>query len=207
MRGFRRIAVVGGTFLLGGCASPVGNLIALQGEGASAGARLVAGVPVPQDARAVPAFASVDLAWVGPLAYVRGEAALLPPTPLFAGGSLGGGMHWQDRLALGGHVVMGEGAGWGADLSLRPWDKRPWVLAVSWTPSQRRVDSLADGRPRIGLAHDWQASLGWAPVADSLGGLMSVELGAQKAQAPGGWSGWLRISGALRFFAPTRKGP
>jgi len=195
---------VGAAALLWGCASPVGNLVALQGEGASAGARLVVGAPVPPDARAAPVFTSVDAAWVGPQTYVRGEASLLPPLPLFAGGSLGAGLHWRDRAALGGHVVMADGAGYGLDLSLRPWEKRAWVLGASWTPSQKRADSLY-ARPKIGLTRDWQMSLGWAPVADSQGGLISVELGAQKAASPGGWSGWLRLSGALQFFTPSRK--
>ncbi len=201
-----RFLFLAATGLLAGCAAPVGNLIALEGEGVHAGARLTAGFPVKPEVRSAPAFAAPEIAWVGRYAYVRGEAPLLPPVPWFAGGSLGCGLHWRDRAALGGHVIMASGAGTGFDLAVRPLGHHPWVTTASWTPAIRRSGDDYS-LPVTGQGHDWQFSLGWTPVPDSEAGVIAVELGTQRTGSTGDWSAFVRVSGSTRIFPHWSRTP
>ncbi|MEN9352957.1 MAG: hypothetical protein RL318_282 [Fibrobacterota bacterium] len=196
--------------LLWGCAVPVGNLAALQGEGLQLGTRLTASGPFPNDPDvdpAVPAAGTLYAAWVQPWWYAKGEAGLFPVAGLGTGGSLACGLHWQDRVALGGHVILNEGAGYGLDVALRPLQASPWVAGFSWTPQQLYPqDSVWTElpRPRVGIKRDMEWSLGWAPApSEQTDGALSVEMTLRHGGA--GWIAGVRLAAATRLFVP--KGP
>ena len=196
--------------LISGCAVPVGNLVALQGEGVHAGSRLTFGASpsLLSPSEPPPAFASLEAAWVMPVTYLRAETAVLPPGMLFSGGVLGAGLHWKDRVAVGGHIVLAHGANYGADLSIRPVDASPWILGSSFTPAQDGQEINVEGSiPKISGAHDLEISLGWSPPPDTSGGSVAIEIGLRQDTRHQDLAGWIRFSGSARLFDPLVRSP
>ena len=192
---------------LGGCAVPVGNLAALQGEGAQIGARFTAAGPLPSTSEvdpAVPAAGTVYATWVQPWWYLKGEAGIFPVASIGTGGSLAAGLHWQDRIALGSHLVINEGSDWGLDLAVRPFQAQPWVGGVSWTPQQFYPQDTSwenVPRPRVGHGKDLEWSLGWSPApANHQDGILSVETTLRHGSS--GWIAGVRLTAAARLLVP-----
>lgn len=195
--------------VLCGCAVPVGNLAALQGEGLQLGTRLTAAGPLPSQPEvdpAVPAAGALYAAWVRPWWYVKAEAGLFPVAALGTGGSLAAGLHWKDRVAVGSHLVINEGSGYGLDLAVRPLEGRPWVVGVSWTPQQiYPVDSawIEVPRPAVGTRRDLEWTVGWSPAPSQRpDGILSIE--ASLRQGGAGWVAGLRLTAAARLFSLDR---
>lgn len=204
--GMRRLVCSYLALLLSGCAVPVGNLVALQGEGIHAGSRLTLGAASPSllsPSEPPPAFASLEAAWVMPAAYLRAETGILPPGVLFSGGVIGAGLHWKDRIALGGHLALARGSNYGADLTLRPLSASPWIIGSSFTPALEGQEIQADGSiPKITGAHDLELSLGWSPPPDTSGGCVAIEIGLRQDTRHQELAGWIRFSGSARLFDP-----
>jgi len=196
--------------VLSGCAVPVGNLAALQGEGLQLGTRITAAGPLPSEPEidpAVPAAGTLYAAWVKPWWYLKGEAGLFPVAVLGTGGSLAAGLHWEDRVAMGAHLVINEGSGYGLDLSMRPVAGWPWVAGVSWTPQQiYPQDSVWTEvpRPAVGTKRDLEWTVGWSPSpSQHPDGILSVE--ATLRQGSAGWVAGLRLTAAARLFSSDRR--
>lgn len=195
---------------LGGCAVPVGNLVALQGEGVQVGARFTASGPLPSSAAvdpALPAAGSVYAALVRPWWYLKTEAGLFPVASLGTGGSVAAGLHWEDRVALGTHMVVNEGSDWGLDLALRPFEEQPWIAGVSWTPQQiYPQDNAWDKvpRPRVGHGKDLEWTLGLAPSPSGHpDGVLAVETTLRHGST--GWIAGVRLTAAARLLVPQRR--
>ena len=190
-----------------GCAVPVGNLAALQGEGLQLGTRFDAAGPLPREAYAdpaVPAAGTLYAALVQPWWYAKAEAGLIPVASLGTGGSVSAGLHWKDRIAVGPHLVINQGIGSGCDLAVRPVEGQPWVAGLSWTPQQLfPTDTNWSQLPRakVGAAHDLEWSVGWSPApSDHPDGALSIE--AVLRHGTDGWIAGVRVSAAVRLFAP-----
>lgn len=204
----RTILALSALGLLGGCAVPVGNLAALQGEGLQLGTRLTAAGPYPSTPEkdpAVPAAGTLFAAYVQPWWYGKAELGLFPVVGLGTGGSLAAGVHWKDRAALGGHLVVNDGAGYGLDLSVRPLKGQPWVAGFSWTPEQTYPQDstwVELPRPKVELHREMEWSLGWSPAPRAnVDGALSIE--GTLRHGGNGWVAGLRLTAATRLFSPA----